>query len=92
MLYTFGTDERPGCVTCTSGLSSISGKDEGWVAGRCRNSILDTSPSMEPRRDAAMPSITPIVVASCCSDRYLSGGWLGRWLVDWLVGWLLRDG
>ena len=57
--------------TCTLGDNSISGKLAGCVAGRCRNSILDTMVSMEERLEAAMPSSTPMVVGSCCSLRYL---------------------
>ena len=64
--------------TWTSGESSISGKPPGWRAGRCRNSMRATVASMEPRRAAAMPRQTAMVVASCWWDSWLRVWWSER--------------
>ncbi len=74
--------------TCTSGETSSSGKDEGYVAGRCRKSAREAVASHEARRCAASASSAASVVGWCSSDRYLGRlGRLGGRLAGWLGGW-----
>ena len=65
------TSFRSSCSRTTAGTSSSSSVNVGgWRLGMCRQSILAIALCIEPRRAAAEPMSTAIIVTSCPCDMY----------------------